>query len=239
MDKESKYFNNNYENLKCIWMSSHVIDYKLCNNQFDCENCLFDKVIRNLIHKEESQLNETENILDAIFNKLQNIKYDDKIVYLKNNLIAKEICYNTFYLGINPIFNCFLDSNSSLIINENVKNVTTGQKIIEFSGAWGTYDLSSPMNLLLYDKVAEKIDNFSSSQWFAIIGVDNNQLHKAKLYLEDWDNMYTTSFNIIERIKSQIPQIGNTMLDGGIQIKYLYQLVGAKKYLDILNALCT
>lgn len=58
------------------------------------------------------------NAVNAIFNKLQSIKYETNIIYLKNNLIAKEICANTFYLGINPIWESFLDNVNSMIVCE-------------------------------------------------------------------------------------------------------------------------
>ena len=31
---------------KCIWMEAGVIDYKLCNNYYNCHNCSFDKAMK-------------------------------------------------------------------------------------------------------------------------------------------------------------------------------------------------
>jgi hypothetical protein len=239
MNNDNEYLNNNYEKLKCIWMASQVIDYKLCDNQFECENCLFDKVIRNLINKKETHAAGRTNIVDIIFNKLQNIKYDDKIIYLKNNLIAKEIYYNTFYLGVNPILNCFLDSVNSVEVNECGKNISTGQQIINISGAWGMVSLSAPIDFLIYDKCTDPTDNFLSSQWYAIIGIENQQLSKGKLSKEEWDNSHERAISIIEEIKSDALNVGDTIHDGGTQIKFLHQLVGKEKYINILNILNT
>ncbi|MFQ6091746.1 MAG: glycine cleavage system protein H [bacterium] len=32
--------------LKCIWMTAGVVSYKLCNYQYECERCPFDRVLR-------------------------------------------------------------------------------------------------------------------------------------------------------------------------------------------------
>ena len=84
MSNEIELKRNKYDMLKCIWMNSGVIDYKLCDHNFDCENCPFDKVIRNLCNKKETDFYETVNDANTIFNKLQSVKYDNNIIYLKN-----------------------------------------------------------------------------------------------------------------------------------------------------------
>lgn len=226
-----------YENLKCIWMASQVIEYKLCDNKFDCENCMFDKVMKNLMSKQEAPLKEIGSIVDVVSDKLKNIKYDDKIIYLKNNLVAKEICSNTFYLGINPILHSFFDTVSSITINDTMKSISAGQQIIQISGVWGTVSLSAPAKILIHDKVSNTNDNPLMNQWHAIIGIENRELLKGRLSREEWDNMHLRALSIVEEIKSEVPKVGDTMMDGGSQIKFLHQLVGIKKYIIILNTL--
>ncbi len=238
MNNGNKYKSNDYEMMKCIWMASEIVEYKLCDNQFDCENCQFDKMIRNLSNEKETQLPDKINCTNNILDKLQSIKYDDKIIYLKNNLIAKEICPNTFYLGINPILLSFLDTVSSVMVNENGKNIFTGQQVIQILGAWGVISLSAPMNFIIYDKYGDTSDTILKSQWFAIIGVVHQEFSCVKLYQEEWNKMHEKAVSIIEDIRSSVPKVGNTMLDGGMQIKFLHQLVGKKGYVNILNSLC-
>lgn len=237
MNSENGTSNNNYEKLKCIWMASQVIEYKLCDNHFDCENCLFDKVMRNLVNAKDSSLCGKTDIVNTIFNQLRKIKYDNNIIYLNNNLIAREICLNTFYLGINPILICFLDSVSSVQVCECGKKITAGQQIIQIFGAWGTVNLNSPKNFLIYDKVGDPIDNPLNSQWFAIIGGVNQDIPEGRLSVEEWAKIHERAITIIEQLKSYTPKVGNTMMDGGTQIKFLHQLVGNKKYINILNSL--
>ena len=236
MSNENAHISSNYEKLKCIWMASQVLDYKLCDNQFDCENCPFDKVMRNLLNEKETQ---NTDIVNTISNKLQSIKYDHKIIYLKNNLIAKKICNDTFYLGINPILISFLDTVSFLSVYESKKNILTDQQVINILGEWGSISLSAPMNFMIYDLLDFPIDTLLTFQWVAIIGAVDQEISKGKIYQEEWNTMYEKALSNIEEIKSHVPQVGNTMMDGGTQIKFLHQLVGKKRYINILNSMNT
>jgi hypothetical protein len=236
MSNENAHISSNYEKLKCIWMASQVLDYKLCDNQFDCENCPFDKVMRNLLNEKETQ---NTDIVNTISNKLQSIKYDSKIIYLKNNLIAKEICHDTFYLGINPILISFLDTVSFLSVYESKKNILTDQQVIQILGEWGNISLSAPMNFMIYDLLDFPIDTLLTFQWVAIIGAVDQEISKGKIYQEEWNTTYEKALRTIEEIKSHVPQVGNTMMDGGTQIKFLHQLVGKKRYINILNSMNT
>jgi hypothetical protein len=230
---------SNYEMLQCIWMASQVIEYKLCDNQFDCEKCLFDKVMRNLLNEKESRATGISNVVNIISDKLRSIQFDDKIIYLKNNFVAKEICPNTFYLGINPLLICFLDSLSSLILYGCGENIFTGQQLIQIFGPWGEINLRAPKNFLIYDKVGDPNDIPWKSQWFAIIGCDNQEIYDGRLSKGEWSKIHVKAIDVIEDIKSQVPKVGDTMMDGGTQIRSLHQLVGNKKYVAILNTFNT
>src|SRR5512138_679582 len=39
------------EEEKCIWMEAGVIDYKLCNNYYNCHSCSFDKAMKETADK--------------------------------------------------------------------------------------------------------------------------------------------------------------------------------------------
>ena len=170
---------------------------------------------------------------------MQSIKYDNNIIYLKNSLIAKEICANTFYLGLNPIFVNLLDNVNSMIINERNKDIAVGVQIIQINGDWGCVDISSPINFLIYNKVGDPADNDLKTEWFAIIGAVHQDILSFKLNQKEWHKMHAKALCAIAEIKTQVPKVGATMMDGGSQIRFLHQLFGNKKYIEIINSLCT
>ena len=239
MSNDIELKSNKYEMLKCVWMTSGVIEYKLCDNNFDCENCPFDKVMRNLCNEKETNDNGIINDADTIFNKLQSIKYDDKIIYLKNSLIAKEICDNTFYLGLNPILINLLYNVNSVVINVCRKNISVGEQIIKINGDWGSVDISAPINLLIYNQVGDPADNSLKSEWFAIIGAAHQDVLSSKLQYKEWEKLRAKAIDSIGLVKEQVPKVGDTMLDGGSQIKFLHQIIGNENYIEILKSICT
>ena len=61
--------NKKYDEVKCIWADSGIIGYKLCDRNFDCENCDLDKVLRKTaeINSEiEKNTESSKNILTKI-----------------------------------------------------------------------------------------------------------------------------------------------------------------------------
>lgn len=40
---------------QCIWMKAGVVNFKLCNNSFDCTTCSFDKAMQEAIKKDEAR----------------------------------------------------------------------------------------------------------------------------------------------------------------------------------------
>ena len=229
--------NNYFEFMKCIWMSSNIIEYKLCDKNFDCENCSFDKVIRNLSNENNLWNNEQPNIINILMEKLRNIQFDDKIIYLKNCLIAKQIFANTYFLGINPIMINFLDNVSIFMEYKSSEMISSGKKFLNFIGEWGNVSLSAPMNFSIYDKVNNPTDDPMKSKWIAVVGAIRQEISLGELSKNGWFDLYKKSIGILDEIKTSYPKVGLTMQDGGVQINYLHQLVGKERYLDILQSL--
>lgn len=231
--------NNSYEKLKCIWMASQVVEYKLCDNNFDCENCLFDKAMKNFMNRAGDKIPARQNIIGDIARKITETKYDNKIVYLKNNLIAKNICNDTFYFGLNPVLECFFDSRTTIEINEDIQRISKGENIINISGEWGSVNISSPVDSFIYDRLPYVKENLTKPQWFAIIGDVKKEIVNYKSSAYEWENSYNKAIRIIDEIKTNEPKIGETMRDGGTMIKFLHQLIGNKRYMEILRSMCS
>src|SRR5690606_40654503 len=78
------------DKIDCIWMSSKLVKYKLCDRNYDCEKCEFYKVMMNLSVKlQEAQgIKSSEplemDLLDKVIRRIENETFDEKIIYLKN-----------------------------------------------------------------------------------------------------------------------------------------------------------
>ncbi len=236
MNEDNFYSDNSYGLLKCIWMASNVIEYKLCDKKFDCENCRFDKVMRNY-GENEMQTNNILSAVNLVERRLKSIKYDEKFIYLKHCFIIKQVLPNTYYLGVNPLFISFLDHVGIIMDFSQSRSILSGQPVVQFFGEWGTSSLTAPMNFSIYDKVNNPADDLAKSKWIAIIGAIEQEVSAGRIEHSEWQVLQKKSFGIVEEIKSNYPEVGLTMLDGGDQVKYLHQLVGREKYVGILQAL--
>jgi hypothetical protein len=237
MKDEKETYQNSYNMLKCVWMESNVIDYKLCDKKFDCENCQFYKVMKNLTSEVESSPDKIQNLISSVENKINSIKFDEKFTYLRNCFIMKQVLPNTYYLGVNPIFISFLDNVGINMKYDQGKSFTKGQQVVQFFDEWGTISLKAPMNFSIYDKVQNNSYDLIRSKWIAIICAIPQDVSVGCIDKQEWNKLHKKSLEILAEIKSDCPQVGPTMMDGGKQIKYLHQLTGKEKFLRILNYL--
>lgn len=237
MNNQNDRQDNRFYNLKCIWMVSNVVEYKLCDKEFDCENCQFDKEVRNSGSGNETAGINQSSIIESLNDKLQNIKYDEKVIYLKNSLMIKQIFGNTFYLGLNPILRSFLEGIKLIRECELGKYILRGKPVLQFRGEWGEITLSSPMNFLMYDLMNNRSGDLIKDKWFAIIGIIQPEISIGTITKKDWDETLYKSFEFLETIKTAPSAVGATMQDGGRQLRYLYELIGESKYRELLNTI--
>ena len=229
-----------FEDLKCIWMSSSVVEYKLCDKDFDCENCQFDKVIRNLAVDSKQQSSTGENpvsILDSLVKKVKSQIYEPKNIYLKSQLIVKHLFADTYYLGINPAILLFLDNINSVKDPGRQGYILKNQALLRVEGEWGYITFTSPMNFTLLDKLNFNAEDILSNKWFAIISIDPPEIEPARITRDEWYNNQISSLNLLNEYKLKTPQIGTTLMDGGVPVKNLNRLQGNSEYLKVLSKL--
>ncbi len=223
--------------MNCIWMASELVKYKLCDKDFDCDNCEFDKVIRNLsgkITEEQSPASETlnEDILEKLIKRVEAETFDEKIIYLKNQLVLKNLFGNAYYVGINPVVLYLLDDFKS-IHEFNNNEIKRDQIIFTLAGSWGIKQFISPVDFMVIEKI--NFSQFRLNKWYAIIlfaGVDRDDY---LLSLEEWTIKKYETISTLKRYQKKNPDIGLSMMDGGKRIKFIYQLMGKDNYINLLN----
>jgi hypothetical protein len=193
--------------------------------------------MKNFMNRAGDKNTVSLGVVGDISKKLTNIKYDDKIAYLGKNLIAKNICNDTFYLGLNPIFECFLDSGSSVNVNVKSQIINKEEKIIDICGEWGSVCITSPVDLVIYDRFPDEKNDLLKPKWLAIIGDVSGQINNRRFSRCEWEDSYKKTICLLEDLRHNEPSIGETMKDGGMMIKYLHHLIGNKKYVDLLRVL--
>ncbi len=232
--------NKTYQELQCIWMASNVLDYKLCDKDFDCENCQFDKVIRNL-SVETSQKNYSgdpgTSIIDSVMQKVKSQVYEPKYIYLKNQMIAKHLFANTYYLGIDPSILAFFDNINLVKDGGHQGYILVNQALFRVEGEWGYMTFTSPMNFILLDKLNLNPKDIFTTQWYAIIGINQPEIVDARITREQWHSKQASSLKMLNDYKIENPKIGTTMMDGGSPVTNLNRYLGNNEYLKLLSKL--
>lgn len=233
---------NIYENaiggLDCIWIGSNIIEDKLCNRKFDCENCPLDKVMKNLFGDSDKMSNYKLRdfaFIDAIIHKIEETNYDSKIIYLQNNLVVKNIYANIYYLGINPLIANLFENLTQ--VREYMRRVyfVNDNKILSIDGEWGSISLTSSINFLLLDKLNWSPEAILTNKWIALVAVNQNELTDVKLSHNQFQLQQVKILNMLNEYRDCCLCIKSDLNDKGEQIKYFYQLIGNDEYINILN----
>jgi hypothetical protein len=229
------------KDLNCIWMTSELVRYKLCDKEFDCENCEFDKVFRNLSIKITDNSTKAgapdvknEDLLERLIKRIENETYDEKTLYLKNQLVIKNLFGNAYYLGINPIVLYLLDDFNS-IHEFNINEIKKDQIIFTIEGHWGMKQFVSPINFMIIEKI--NFSQFKLNKWYAIILFNETDKDDFWISEKEWNRKKNNSLLILKEHLAGKPRIGQSMMDGGEKIKYLHQYLSNKKYMELLNTI--
>jgi glycine cleavage system H protein len=103
MDKGGRKFIPESER-KCVWMLSGIISYKLCPSNFACDECMFDRVMRNesaaMIRRPEV---DAALAADLAFIESSSPRIDGSLFYHKNHCWVRVISPEEVRIGINGI----------------------------------------------------------------------------------------------------------------------------------------
>ena len=228
---------NLYDSLKCIWMASNIVDYKLCDNEFQCDDCIFDKVMRNRFSNKDIK---NANVPDILQNVIQNIdkeEYNSSFVYFHNHIVTKQIFGNTYYLGISNLALCFLDNVNEIEHCSEKDIIFKGQPIIKVTGNWGDVTISSPVNFTCLGDIEFQKNFRLREKWLGLVQITRDEIElnsvSEQKFKEDQENLK----NMLQQIKINSPEIGATMYDGGIKANFIYQVIGANRYIQLLKTL--
>ncbi len=227
---------------KCIWMKSGLVDYKLCDKNYYCDNCLFDRVMRNCklpeySTKQGSFHNDPLRILNKIIDNIRTEKYNENYSYLCNGLVIKHMLTNTFYLGLSPIVYDMLDNTTEIIDGMFSNYASYEQPLLEIAGEWGRVLIKAPMNFFILEKFGASASDILKNKWIAVIGLDERDVDNICLTRHQWESMRAGCLEHLNIYNGSSPDIGETYYDGGNEIKYLYQIIGKSAYYTLLNKL--
>ncbi|MBL7959350.1 hypothetical protein JNL27_03835 [bacterium] len=230
------------EDTRCVWMTSNVVEYKLCDKQFECERCEFDRVMRNCAYSgENSALSEkkSEDIdkIDLLLDGLMYEHYNERLIYLPNSLVLDELSDQTFRLSLSSFAVHFLDNVFTVVPGRQGTEIRKGQPCLMLSGAWGGMTVNSPIHFLYQDKSDDSIQRDQAHWVIGIIEAEKNEIARECLSQQEWQQQIIELSRMLIKHKIQHPGTDRAADGGERKIQHLYQRIGTEDYLGMLKVL--
>lgn len=229
-----------FEDVKCVWMKNGIIDYRICDFNFECEKCPFDKRIESEIkeHKNKS-VNESLNFFyDTLFDKENKTSHFSHPYYhFDNGLLLKNFIDDNYYIGFEQYVTNIIDGNCVLSYASDSNYIARGEKLLDIRGNWGSVILISPLPLIFIEKFDLTDLVTADKRWFGIVEAKKKDIKKAMSSDEySMDKINKTKSIIREYIVNSADlSLGQTMYDGGKPETNLMRSVGTENYKNILD----
>jgi glycine cleavage system H protein len=234
---------------RCIWMTAGVISFKLCPLDYDCENCDFDEAMRSQVVSKRTRSKagtpaQSENLSRASGKIEKSLPFftfsigEEKQLYLQSShLWMRPAEDNRWTLGIDELLAYvlpppreieFCGLNTKLIQNQLIgkmhTEVGTIPLIVPLSGKVIQINqrLNQSPELVQQDPYKEG--------WLAVIESFQNHSTLKRSYTGPAKKRFLEEEAqhlrfLLKHRGIEVDNIGDTLPDGGVSIKYLHQIL--------------
>lgn len=207
---------------QCIWMECGYIDYKLCDRNFDCEHCAFDKAI----HAQRFSDATRKNIFCEEVREEKEINSNLTIDYFsKNHLWFCKVRDDEYLCGVDESASGLLNTAATLMFPENNITIPIGSPLFWIVTGSGVAAVTSPVDTKIIKSLHqdEKAIKREAVNWFApLLSLTVSRFYSDAVF-ENGNPPYDEFVNsekikmkeLIARENSHM-QIGRTFYDGGV-----------------------
>jgi hypothetical protein len=234
MSEDQKY--KNFNELKCLWMECGAVEYRLCDNDFDCESCDFDRKFKSRLNKKENIREEIENIFDSGH---YTVSFNHPHYHFDCGLVLKNFIGNVYYIGLELYIVKLIDRASKISYLSSQDIINRGEPVLSIRNGWGEVNLLSPIGL----RFVEKLDPgnlFSNGiKWFAIVEAEKSDINNYSISEKKYfDKLYETKMMMKEYALSS-ETAGVTMYDGGTPFEHWPDILGKENYRKLMKKVLT
>lgn len=222
---------------KCVWMTTGLISYKLCDRNFQCDFCPFDQAIKN--EEGEGDLQESEgNWAEGSLNDDPSAQINGSVFYHPDHCWVKVDSPENVKIGIDDLLSRLMTNVKVVILPRLGSTAGQGECYAHVIQEDSIVPVISPLSgsiLAVNPRLKEEpellTDDPRGEGWLITIKPDNlendlkNLLFGRKALL--WYKREGKA--IIGRIdwllKHNPPAVGPTMQDGGVRISCLQDVL--------------
>ncbi|MDP2209705.1 MAG: hypothetical protein Q8K98_13180 [Bacteroidota bacterium] len=245
---------------KCVWMAAGVVSYKLCNLEFECEHCAYDRIIRSKISSEIVNGNyrtpnneKTVNYSDhakMLIDKLVDSEINPTYYYSKNHICFCKDEDDVVLIGIDNLLAKILTYITCIVLMPVGELVRQKKSFCWFIQKDKTLTLYSPINgtvLQNNSSLLNSPDHIRTTDlqksWLTKIKLKNDSRlqdfytgEEAKVWFQK--ELTRTKDTFCEIIEKHRPPISSTQFDGGIFSTSLSEILPYVEYWKFLKNLC-
>ncbi len=236
------------EELKCIWMATGLISYKLCDRHYQCEDCPFDQAMRNeAVTKNGFRESETDCEERAPAND-SSIQIDATVFYHVNHCWIRVKTPEKVKIGIDPFFARFILEPKVIIMPEVGDFIERGDYFAHIIRENKILPVSFPLsgsirlsNLNLKKKPKLITSDPLGEGWLVEVKPENLE-HDLKYLLFggkvlSWYQKEERELIALRNsmLKDAGKDLGPTMQDGGTRMGCLENLLNPEQYSQILD----
>jgi hypothetical protein len=232
MTKPDKH--KSFDEIMCLWMKCGAVDYKICDKNFECETCDFDKHVLNDVKMKENLQEKIENMFDL---GQRSVSFTHPYYHFSNGMTARNFLTDSYYIGLEPFIVKFLEKNIVLKYSNLDISVNKGEPILNISGDWGDVDLLSPLDFCYLERF--DTDNIVSKdiRWFAVVEVERHGILSSSISKKSYfDKLFETKLNLVNLLRTY-EHAGFTMYDGGAVLESWSDILGKSTYRNLLMKL--
>lgn len=223
-----------FDDVKCLWMKCGAVDYKICDLNFDCENCEFDKRISSEIKTKDFVHEGIENVFDLVQHTVQ---FTHPHYHFNGGLLVRNFIADTYYLGLEPFISKFIDRQSRMQYCSPDISVNKGEPVLNISNGWGEINVLSPFSFDFVEKLDLKDIASNNLHWFAIIETESHEILSNSVNKKAYfDKLYDTKLYVNNLLKAS-EGVGETMYDGGAVLENWPEILGKTAYRNLMEKL--
>lgn len=243
--------------LKCIWMTAGVVDYKLCDKNYSCDSCEYYNSVRKGISEitESKSNNEyikpmNQNIEEKILDLLNNASFIDGLLYKENHTWVKVIDPYKVKVGLDSFAGRLLPKNKVIVLPVLGHIVYKEKPCAWVAIGDEIFTIKSPItgivievnNKLITNSVLLNNSPYEEGWMFCVKPI---KLKKDLGKLYSVNEIISVVKQDIDKIKRKVAEgfnmsnysVGTTMMDGGVNINDLSDILGQKKFSSILDCI--
>jgi glycine cleavage system H lipoate-binding protein len=249
--------------VKCIWMMSGILNYRLCDRSYDCENCPLDQALRarraacpSAFREETSDRSRKNRIrkrgrtdAPAAETSIGTFRMAGGLFYHPNHFWARVEGGGKLRFGLDDFAQRLFGRLYAVKLPSLGSRINSADPCLRLAYCSGEVPLAVPF-VGLIDQINRRLDQQPSlvnqspySQgWLAVVQPDGLSEGLKNMYYgqeaKDWLPHEVSRLNQIVANSVEVYQheVGTTLQDGGVEIQELAKIVGPNQHRRILTS---